>query len=41
LTAPIDLRTQPERRAEVAPGSEFHLQWAALRADGPVRIALP
>ncbi|GAA1140008.1 cellulase family glycosylhydrolase [Kribbella jejuensis] len=39
LTAPINLRTQPERRAEVAPGSEFHLQWVTARAAGPVRIA--
>jgi hypothetical protein len=41
LTAPVTLRTQPERRPEVAPGSEFHRQWVAARADGPVRIVLP
>ncbi|TDO63819.1 cellulase (glycosyl hydrolase family 5) [Kribbella sp. VKM Ac-2571] len=41
LTAPINLRTEPERRAEVAPGSEFHLHWVEARANGPVRIALP
>ncbi|MEU8223874.1 glycosyl hydrolase [Kribbella sp. NPDC048915] len=41
LTAPINLRTQPERRAEVAPGSEFHLHWVEARANGPVRIELP
>ncbi|TCC17332.1 glycoside hydrolase 5 family protein [Kribbella speibonae] len=40
LTAPINLRTQPERRAEVAPGSEFHLQWVEARTAGPVRIQL-
>jgi endo-1,4-beta-mannosidase len=40
LTAPINLRTEPERRAEVAPGSEFHLQWVEARAEGPVRIQL-
>ncbi|RZT19510.1 hypothetical protein EV649_2646 [Kribbella sp. VKM Ac-2569] len=41
LTAPINLRTEPGRRAEVAPGSEFHLQWVEARGNGPVRIALP
>ncbi len=40
LTAPINLRTEPHRRPEVAPGSEFHLQWVAARAHGPVRIVL-
>ena len=41
LTSPVNLRTQPHRRPEVAPGSEFHRQWVAARADGPVRIVLP
>jgi len=41
LTAPVNLRTEPHRRPEVAPGSEFHLHWVAARANGPVRIALP
>jgi hypothetical protein len=41
LTAPINLRTQPDRRPEVAPGSEFHLRWVEARQHGPVRIALP
>ena len=41
LTAPINLRTEPARRAEVAPGSEFHLRWVKARTEGPVRIALP
>ncbi len=41
LTAPVNLRTEPHRRPEVAPGSEFHRQWVAARAHGPVRIALP
>jgi endo-1,4-beta-mannosidase len=41
LTAPFNLRDEPQRRPEVAPGSEFHLQWVAARANGPVRIALP
>ncbi|MFF0263960.1 glycosyl hydrolase [Kribbella sp. NPDC004536] len=39
LAAPIDLRTELDRRAEVAPGSEFHRRWVAARADGPVRIS--
>ena len=41
LTAPVNLRTDPQRRPEVAPGSEFHLRWVEARALGPVRIALP
>jgi hypothetical protein len=41
LTAPMNLRTEPHRRPEVAPGSEFHRQWVAARADGSVRIVLP
>ena len=41
LTAPGNLRTEPQRRPEVAPGSEFHLRWVEARAAGPVRIALP
>ena len=41
LTAPANLRTEPHRRPEVAPGSEFHRQWVAARTAGPVRIALP
>ena len=41
LTAPVNLRTQPDRRPEVAPGSEFHLRWVEARTEGPVRIALP
>ena len=41
LTSPVNLRTQPQRRPEVAPGSQFHRQWVAARANGPVRIVLP
>jgi hypothetical protein len=41
LTAPVNLRTEPTRRPEVAPGSEFHLRWVEARAAGPVRIVLP
>jgi endo-1,4-beta-mannosidase len=41
LTSPVNLRTEPHRRAELAPGSEFHLAWVAARANGPVRIARP
>jgi endo-1,4-beta-mannosidase len=39
LIAPVNLRTEPGRRAEVAPGSEFHLRWVEARANGPVRIS--
>ncbi|MFI6322585.1 glycosyl hydrolase [Nonomuraea sp. NPDC050556] len=38
LTCDVDLLRQPERRAEVAPGSAFHREWARLRAAGPVAI---
>lgn len=41
LTAPANLRTEPSRRAEVAPGSDFHLTWVEARTQGPVRIQLP
>ncbi|WP_371404102.1 glycosyl hydrolase [Kribbella sp. NBC_00662] len=41
LTAPVNLRTEPQRRPEVAPGSEFHLHWVEARTAGPVRIILP
>ncbi|HEY3557945.1 MAG TPA: glycosyl hydrolase [Kribbella sp.] len=41
LTAPVNLRTDPSRRPEVAPGSDFHLRWVEARAHGPVRILLP
>jgi endo-1,4-beta-mannosidase len=41
LTAPVNLRTDPARRPEVAPGSQFHLRWVEARAHGPVRIVLP
>ena len=41
LTAPVNLRTEPHRRAEIAPGSPFHLSWVAARAHSPVRILLP
>ncbi len=41
LTAPINPRTHPDRRAELAPGSDFHLAWTAARATGPVQITLP
>ncbi|HET6742649.1 MAG TPA: glycosyl hydrolase, partial [Kribbella sp.] len=41
LTAPVNLRTEPAGRAEVAPGSDFHLRWVEARTHGPVRIALP
>jgi hypothetical protein len=34
----VDLRTQPDRRGEVAPGSPFHTEWVRLRRGGPVGI---
>jgi hypothetical protein len=41
IECPVNLRTEPARRAEVAPGSDFHLSWVAARTEGPVRILLP
>jgi endo-1,4-beta-mannosidase len=41
LTAPMDLLAEPERRAEVAPGSAFHLAWVEERRHGRVAIASP
>jgi hypothetical protein len=41
LTAPYNLRTEPHRRPEIAPGSAFHLDWVAARTHSPVRILLP
>ncbi|GAA4090407.1 glycoside hydrolase 5 family protein [Nonomuraea soli] len=38
LVCDVDLRTQPERRGEVAPGSDFHSEWVRLRQAGPVAI---
>lgn len=38
LECPVDLIHEPERRAEVAPGSDFHRGWVAARVDGPVEI---
>ncbi|MDH2425332.1 glycosyl hydrolase [Sphaerisporangium sp. TRM90804] len=38
LVCGVDLRTQPERRGEVAPGSEFHAEWVRLRQVGPLAI---
>lgn len=38
LSCPVDLNVEPERRAEVAPGSAFHREWVRLRAAGPVAI---
>ena len=41
LRCPVDLRAQPERRDEVAPGSSFHSDWVRLRQNGPVAIVPP
>jgi hypothetical protein len=38
LSCDVDLRTQPERRAEVAPGSAFHAEWVRLRGSGRLPI---
>lgn len=38
LLCDVDLRTEPERRAEVAPGSAFHTEWVRLRQAGPLAI---
>ncbi|WP_354643799.1 glycoside hydrolase 5 family protein [Kitasatospora camelliae] len=38
LLCDVDLRTQPGRRAEVAPGSPFHAEWVRLRASGPLAV---
>ncbi|GAA2806264.1 hypothetical protein [Nonomuraea dietziae] len=38
LRCDVDLRTEPWRRAEVAPGSAFHTEWVRLRQTGPVAI---
>lgn len=37
----VDLATEPHRRAEVAPGSDFHTEWVQLRQTGPVAIVHP
>ncbi|GGR65723.1 hypothetical protein GCM10010197_36650 [Nocardioides luteus] len=41
IECPVDLLREPERRAEVAPGSDFHRAWVAARVDGPVEIVPP
>lgn len=38
LACPVDLLTDPQRRAEVAPGSDFHREWVRQRAAGPLAI---
>ncbi|MFE3447670.1 glycosyl hydrolase [Nonomuraea sp. NPDC059194] len=38
LVCGVDLRSAPERRAEVAPGSAFHTEWVRLRQAGPLAI---
>ena len=38
LVCPVDVRAEPGRRDEVAPGSAFHRAWVAHRAQGPVAI---
>jgi hypothetical protein len=38
LVCDVDLRAQPERRADVAPGSAFHREWVRLRQAGPLAV---
>ncbi|MEU8110488.1 glycosyl hydrolase [Nonomuraea muscovyensis] len=38
LLCEVDLRAEPERRAEVAPGGAFHTEWVRLRQAGPLAI---
>ncbi|MEU4542490.1 glycoside hydrolase 5 family protein [Nonomuraea dietziae] len=38
LLCDVDLRSEPGRRAEVAPGSAFHTEWVRLRRSGPLAI---
>ncbi|MFF5210974.1 glycosyl hydrolase [Streptosporangium sp. NPDC000396] len=38
LVCDVDPGTQPERRAELAPGGAFHAEWVRLRQTGPLAI---
>lgn len=38
LVCDVDLLREPQRRAEVAPGSDFHRAWVQARAAGPLAI---
>jgi hypothetical protein len=38
LVCEVDLRAEPERRGEVAPGSAFHTAWVRRRRTGPLAI---
>ncbi|WP_327107265.1 glycoside hydrolase 5 family protein [Nonomuraea glycinis] len=38
LVCEVDLRAEPERRDEVAPGSAFHTAWVRRRRTGPLAI---
>lgn len=41
LLCDVDLASEPHRRGEVAPGSDFHTEWVRLRQTGPVAIVHP
>lgn len=41
LVSPINPLQEPERRADVAPGSEFHLEWVRARQTEPTAIVTP
>ena len=38
LACEVDLRGEPDRRDEVAPGSAFHTEWVRLRSSGRLPI---
>lgn len=38
IVCDVDLLTEPQRRAEVAPGSDFHRRWVDARTAGPTVI---
>ncbi|MER6950899.1 glycosyl hydrolase [Nonomuraea sp. NPDC000554] len=38
LVCGVDLRSEPDRRADVAPGSAFHAEWVRLRQAGPLAV---
>ncbi|MGH3645927.1 MAG: glycoside hydrolase 5 family protein [Micromonosporaceae bacterium] len=41
LVAPCDPRTTPDRRAELAPGSDFHTEWVRRNQQRPTAIVTP
>jgi len=41
VMCPIDPIREPDRRAEIAPGSDFHTEWVRLRQTGPIAVVTP